>query len=165
MASRPTQRAWQPAEMATWLRELQTRADAAHGSEDSVYIHPHPLRFTTEHQKNEWDGYYNPEDLAVMDSFGRLEKAKKGSRKTWVAVVVGPSATYVGKKKAAADEEQWDQVDNHMWAVAVVSCGGKGAGKNLYIFDCDAELGGEKKQHAKDLATQLQRVFVAAVKK
>ena len=48
-----------------------------------------------------------------------------------------------------------------MWAVAIVSCGKKGAGKNLYIFDCDAVL----RKHAKDLDTQLQWKFVHEVKK
>ena len=149
--------------MLSWLKHLQDRADAAHGTE-SAYIHPRVLTYSSDKQKGEWMGY--EERAEDLDVFAKLAKAKKDGRQTWVAIVKGPSESYVGKGSKGSGKNQWDLVETHMWAVALVNRGKQGEGKDLFIFDCDAVLpaAGEKK-HAKDLETQLQRVFVAEVKK
>ena len=149
--------------MTEWLEHLQQQADEEHGAQ-SAYVHPRVLRFASEKQKTEWVGYI--EEAENLDVFGRLEKAKKGGRAVWVALVVGPCESYVGKTTAGSGRSQWQDVVEHMWAVAIVNRAGKGKGKELFIFDCDATVpeAGDK-VHAKDLDTQLQRVFVGEVKK
>ena len=83
-----------------------------------------------------------------------------------MAVVEGPCQSYVGMASKVSGEKQWNLPLNYIWAVAIVQREEKGAGKDLFIFDCDAVLLSEGQvKHAKDLETQLQRVFVAEVKK
>ena len=149
--------------MMAWLEHLQDEANAEHG-EESAYIHPRVLTYSSDKQKTEWMGY--EEGAEDLDVFAKLAKAKKDGRKTWVAVVNGANESYVGKESKGSGKNQWDVVDPHMWAVAVVNRGKKGEGKDLFIFDCDAVLPSEgERKHAKDLETQLQRVFVAEAKK
>ena len=150
--------------MLAWLEQLQERADAAHGTE-AAYIHPRVLGFSTDKQKVEWKGY--EERSEDLDVFAKLAKVKKdGRNKAWVAVVKGPSESYVGKESKSTGQNQWDLVVTHMWAVAIVNRGKQGEGKDIFIFDCDATLpAAAERKHAKDLDTQLQRVFVDEAKK
>ena len=161
--ARPATAEWEIENMTAWLKYIQDQADTKHGV-DSAYIHPRVLTYSTDKQKTEWIGY--EEGAEELDVFAKLGKAKKGGRKTWVAVLKGPNESYVGKETKGSGQHQWDLVDSHMWTVALVNRGKKGEGKDLFLFDCDVVLPTEDEvKHAKDLETQLQRVFVAEVEK
>lgn len=151
--------------MLAWLEELQSHATTKHGT-SAAYVHPFPITFTNNKQKDEWVGYQ--EAVKTRDTIQKFEKANHNKAKTWVALCDTPNQSYVGitlsDEEKARGVRQWDKVEWHSWGLAVVATASS-PGKCAYIFDCDQQLpAAGAKFHAKDLTTQTQRHFISVAK-
>ena len=158
---------WIMTEMLEWLAQLQKTAEEEAKGGSYVYIHPRVVTYSDANMKNEWLGYEEAAD--ERDSFSAVYRESKGKRSVWLLMCDAPNGKYAGVRPTPEQRKQglrqWDLVESHAWAVALVDCEGKdkrGCGKNLYIFDSDMVMG--KPYRVKDLRTQRQRKLVEAAR-
>lgn len=165
---RPTEADWDMQQMLAWLKYMQQQAKEAHGA-DAAYIHPHPITYYDDIQKQQWLLEPFEQDSEFRDTVQKLEKSKKDGAKTWIAYCNTPNKSYVGISLTAAEKavpnddperaRQWHKPGRHAFVVVLTLP--PSGGKHLYIFDSDQSLPSEPAGKAvKDFDCQAARIFV-----
>jgi hypothetical protein len=124
---------------ATFLAECGKPQRNGGSCPPTVYIHPKIISFKDSLQKANWTGYLDfLEQHDTMVGFMRAPKrgGEEGSGempRIWLALFTTPSGNEVHEQQA------WKDMEWHCWAAAIVRTEEGKNGKDLLIFDVDAD--------------------------